>query len=182
MIKTKQVFFWTSNLKGYGFHGDKATILHLTLKYYSLSVLSEKLYFLEIGPVNQKLWPFKYMMLKTLNSNFLDWEYTLRNSGLIFPKKMLCYKKLNRLYSVCSLCDDIVENICLFWGIVKKNLTFCAAKTVWKALLFVPAYQIYMTFSSFSCCIVKCLKLHFHSSFPLYSKVPYLLWYITSDF
>ena len=52
--------------------GDKATILYLTLKYYSLSVLSEKLYFLEIGPVNQKLWPFKCMMLKTLNSNFLD--------------------------------------------------------------------------------------------------------------
>ena len=37
-----------------------------------LSVLSEKRYFLEIGPVNQKLWPFKCMMLKTLNSNFLD--------------------------------------------------------------------------------------------------------------
>ena len=59
MIKAKQIFFWTSNLKGHGFHGDKATILYLILKYYSLSVLSEKLYFLEIGPVNQKLWPFK---------------------------------------------------------------------------------------------------------------------------
>ena len=55
MIKGKQVFFLTSNLKGHGFHGDKATILFLTLKYYSLSVLSEKLYFLEIDPVNQKL-------------------------------------------------------------------------------------------------------------------------------
>ena len=41
MIKAKQV---TSNLKGHSFHGDKATILYLTLKYYSLSVLSEKLY------------------------------------------------------------------------------------------------------------------------------------------
>ena len=77
MTKTKQVFFWTSNLKGHGFHGDKATILYLTLKYYSLSVLSSKLDFLEIGPVNQKLWPFKCMMLKTSNSNFLDWEDTL---------------------------------------------------------------------------------------------------------
>ena len=77
MIKAKQVIFWTSNLKDHSFHGDKATILYLTLKYYSLSVLSEKLYFLEIGPVNQKLWPFKCMMLKTLNSNFLDWEDTL---------------------------------------------------------------------------------------------------------
>ena len=76
MIKDKQVF-WTSNLKGYGFYGDKATIFYLTLEYYSLSVLSAKLYFLEIGPVHQKLWPFKCMMLKTLNSNFLDWEDTL---------------------------------------------------------------------------------------------------------
>ena len=70
MIKAKQVFFLTSNLKGHRFHGDKATILYLTLKYYSLSVLSEKLYFLEIGPVNQKLQSFKCMMLKTLNSKF----------------------------------------------------------------------------------------------------------------
>ena len=30
MIKAKQVFFWTSDLKGHGFHGDKATILYLT--------------------------------------------------------------------------------------------------------------------------------------------------------
>ena len=36
-----------------------------------------KIYFLEIGPVHQKLWPFECMMLKTLNSNFLDWEDTL---------------------------------------------------------------------------------------------------------
>ena len=41
-------------------------------------MLSDKLYFLEIGPVNQKLWPFKCMMLKTLNSNFRDGEDTLR--------------------------------------------------------------------------------------------------------
>ena len=72
MIKAKQVFFRSSNLKGDGFHRDKATILYLTLEYYSLSVLSEKLYFIEIRPVNQKLWPFKCMMLKTLNLNFLD--------------------------------------------------------------------------------------------------------------
>ena len=77
MIKAKQVIFWTSNLKGHGFHGDKATIFYLTVKYYSFSVLFEKLYFLEISPVNQKLWPCKCMMLKTLNSNFLDWEDTL---------------------------------------------------------------------------------------------------------
>ena len=72
MIKAKQVFFSTSNLKGHDFNGDKATILYLIYKYHSLSVLSEKHYFLEIFPVNQKLWPFKCMVLKTLNSNFLD--------------------------------------------------------------------------------------------------------------
>ena len=55
MIKAKQVFFWISNLKGHGFHGDKATILYFTLRYYLLSVLSEKLDFIEIGLVNQKL-------------------------------------------------------------------------------------------------------------------------------
>ena len=53
MIKAEPVFFWTSDLKGYGFHGGKATIFYLTSEYYSLSVLSAKLYFLEIGPVNQ---------------------------------------------------------------------------------------------------------------------------------
>ena len=47
MIKAKQVFFWTSNLKGHGFHGDKAAILYLTLRYYSLSVLSENFNFLK---------------------------------------------------------------------------------------------------------------------------------------
>ena len=31
MIKAKQVFFWTSKLKGHGFHGVKATIFLLDL-------------------------------------------------------------------------------------------------------------------------------------------------------
>ena len=56
MIKAKPIFFWTSRLKGHGFHDDKATILFLTSECHSLSVLSEKLYFLEIGPVDRKLW------------------------------------------------------------------------------------------------------------------------------
>ena len=30
MFKAKQVFLWTSNLKGRGFHGDKGTIFYLT--------------------------------------------------------------------------------------------------------------------------------------------------------
>ena len=41
MIKAKQVFFWTPNLKAYGFHKDKATILYLTLKYYCLCCLKK---------------------------------------------------------------------------------------------------------------------------------------------
>ena len=47
MIEAKQVFFKTSDLKGRCFHGDKATILYFTSKYFSLSVLFEKVYFLE---------------------------------------------------------------------------------------------------------------------------------------
>ena len=78
MIKAIQVFFWAYNLKGHGVLRNKATILYLALKYYLLSVVSEKIYFLEIGSVNQKLCPFKCMMMKTLHSNFLDWEDTLK--------------------------------------------------------------------------------------------------------
>ena len=107
MIKSKQVFFWTSNLKGYCFHGDKATILYLTLKYYSLSVLSEKLYFLEIGPVNQKLWPFKCMMLKTLNSNFLDWEDIL--SFYWWTNTMLPTFRRYLLLSCCYVTETFIQ-------------------------------------------------------------------------
>ena len=32
MIKDKQVFFWTSNLKGHGFHRDKGTIFFFDFK------------------------------------------------------------------------------------------------------------------------------------------------------
>ena len=39
----------------------------------------------------------------------------------------------------------------------------------------VPACQINMTFSSFSCCSVEDLKLHLHSSLPLYLTVSYML-------
>ena len=34
MIKAKHVFFWTSNLKGHGFHGDKATIFLVDLEIF----------------------------------------------------------------------------------------------------------------------------------------------------
>ena len=72
MIKAKQIFFSTSNLNNHGFDGEKAAIFYLTSEYYSLRVLSAKLYFLEIGTVQQKLWLFTCIMLKTLNLNFLD--------------------------------------------------------------------------------------------------------------
>ena len=44
-------------------------------------MVSEKIYFLEIGSVNQKLWPFKCMMLKTLNSTFLERKDTLNHGS-----------------------------------------------------------------------------------------------------
>ena len=72
MIKAKQILFCAFGLKGHSSHGDKAAIFFLISEYYSFSVLPAKLYFLEIGPAHQKLWPFKYMMLKPLNPNFLD--------------------------------------------------------------------------------------------------------------
>ena len=58
MIKVKEIFFRPSNLKGHGFHSNKATVLYLTSECCSLSVLFEKLYLLEIGPAYQKLWSF----------------------------------------------------------------------------------------------------------------------------
>ena len=51
MIKAKQVFFGTSNLKGHGFHGEKATIFYLTFIICAVC----KTLFLEIGPVHQNL-------------------------------------------------------------------------------------------------------------------------------
>ena len=44
MIEAKQTFLCTSNLKGYGFNGNKTTVLFLTPECYSLSLLSAKLY------------------------------------------------------------------------------------------------------------------------------------------
>ena len=78
MIKAKQAFFWSSNLESYGFHGNKVTSLFWIQEYYTLSVLSEKIYFLEISPVHQKLWSFKCMLLKTLNSNYPEWKANLK--------------------------------------------------------------------------------------------------------
>ena len=100
MIKAKRIFFWTSNLKGHGFNGDKAHI-YLISKYYPLPVLSEKLYFLGYGHFNIQ------SMLKTLNSNFLDWEDTLKwqlmnwqNVVLTYIKKLPSYFRIDLKASV----------------------------------------------------------------------------------
>ena len=77
MTNAKHTFFQTINFKCHSLHGNMATILYLTSEYDSLSLLCQKLYFLEIAPVHQKLWSFKCTMLKKLNSNFLNWEDTL---------------------------------------------------------------------------------------------------------
>ena len=45
-------------LKGHSLYGNEATILYLTSKYYSLSAQSEKLDFLYINQLHQKLWSF----------------------------------------------------------------------------------------------------------------------------
>ena len=55
MIKAKLSFFWTSNSEGHGSHGNKSTILILGSVNFPISVISTKLYFVEIGWVHQKL-------------------------------------------------------------------------------------------------------------------------------
>ena len=55
MIKAKLSFFWTSNSEGHGSHGNKRTILFLDSVNFQMSVISKKLYFVEISWVRQKL-------------------------------------------------------------------------------------------------------------------------------
>ena len=110
MIKGRQVFFLTSNLNCHGFHGDKATIFYLTSEYYSLPLLPVKLYFIEIGPVHQKLWPFKCMMLKTMNSNFLDSEDTLNKKITESEIEVANLKKEENNQLKTELCHIKQEN------------------------------------------------------------------------
>ena len=49
MIKAKLSFFWTSNSEGHGSHGNKGTILIISSVHFSKSVISTKLYLVEIG-------------------------------------------------------------------------------------------------------------------------------------
>ena len=55
MIKAKLSFFWTLNSEGYGFHGNKDTILFSGSVNVPMSFISTKLYFVEIGWVHQNL-------------------------------------------------------------------------------------------------------------------------------
>ena len=85
MIKAKVSIFWTLNSESHASHDNKDIILFLGSVTFPMSVISTKLYFVEIGWVRQKLYIFKCTMLKTLNSDFLDWEDTLIGKHLIYP-------------------------------------------------------------------------------------------------
>ena len=63
MIKAKQVFFWTSNLKGQGFHGDKATIftwlwniIHYLCYLENFIFLKSVQYIKSYGHLNVRCW------------------------------------------------------------------------------------------------------------------------------
>ena len=49
MIKAQLSFFLTSNSEGHGSHGNKGILLILGLVNVSMSVISTKLYFVEIS-------------------------------------------------------------------------------------------------------------------------------------
>ena len=49
VIKAKLSFFRTSNSEGHASHGNKGTILILGSVNFPMSVISTKLYFVEIG-------------------------------------------------------------------------------------------------------------------------------------
>ena len=53
MIKAKLSFFWTSNSKDHGSYGNKGTILILGSVNVPMSVISTKLYFVEISWVQK---------------------------------------------------------------------------------------------------------------------------------
>ena len=55
MIKAELSFFWTLNPEGHSSHGNIGTILFLDSVNFPMSVISTKLYFVEIGRVHQKL-------------------------------------------------------------------------------------------------------------------------------
>ena len=99
MIKAKLSFFWTLNSEGYSSHGNNGTMLFLGQVNCPMSVISTELYFVEIGWVRQQLQIFKCTMLKTLNSDFLDWEDTLikRSQASQVQTIFLYYKQKQKI-------------------------------------------------------------------------------------
>ena len=77
MIKAEQVFFWTFNLKGKGFHGDKATILYLTSEFLFIIFTVCKTLFSWNRSSTSKVMAIYMYDAENVNSNFLDWEDTL---------------------------------------------------------------------------------------------------------
>ena len=74
MIKAKQAFFWTSDLEGFGFHGNKVTILHLTssiphvnIENYEWVIKSCKLH----GLMSSMAWVKRCYSKKSKNLNKL---------------------------------------------------------------------------------------------------------------
>ena len=105
MIKAKLSFFWTSNSEGHGSHGNKSAILILGSVNFPMSVISTKLYFVKIGWVHQKLYIFKCTMLKTLNSDFLDWEDTLSELFYCLCSKQSC--EILTTFQLINRCNDL---------------------------------------------------------------------------
>ena len=63
MIKAKQAFFWTSNLEGHGFHGNKApfaiwaqNIIHCLCSLKNFILLKSVQYIKSFGHFNVRCW------------------------------------------------------------------------------------------------------------------------------
>ena len=99
----------------YGFHANKATILLFNLSTLCIvcDILKILPYFLEIDPVHQKYCSFKYTMLKTLNSNFLECEGTLNASNdpheFLDIKSHLRWRGLSLLCKTCHIFTFTVD-------------------------------------------------------------------------
>ena len=90
-------------------------------------------------------------------------------------------KRYHRLRTVISLqsflYDDIIGSNIMFWVFVEKNLTSCTAKMVWKALLFITASQIQMTFSILlAVAVLNACNCIFNSVFCYIGAFP-MYWY-----
>ena len=98
----------------------------LDLGILFITVLSVELYFLEISPVlHQTLWPFKCMMLRTLNLNFLDWAREIPGGGAL-PYKPIRDVPFFRVsfFSINSWTGN--EN----WSEIPKQVMIICSRTI----------------------------------------------------